>query len=105
MAKVICLHAHFPDEIEGIKFTPHPDGDGTKVSEEISDEAAARLASMKNAFRLHEPKTASNAGGKIAAKPPAAAPVAPPTAAPVDADQAAAGQSAPQGPGDATEVF
>jgi len=46
MAKVIYTLPNAPDEIDGIKFVPHPDGIGM-VSEDISDEKAERLVTIK----------------------------------------------------------
>lgn len=54
MPKVICKLDHASDEISGVKFTAV---EGGKLSEEISDEQAARFASIPG-YELVEEKKA-----------------------------------------------
>lgn len=84
---------HHPEEIDGVKYKPHPKG-GT-VSDEISDAAASRLATIPG-FTLIQP--AQRAPAQPAAVKQGVAPaVTPPAAAaPAAGDPAAA----PTPPGD-----
>lgn len=70
MAKVICTLENASDEISGVKFKKHPDGAGM-VSEDISDEQAARFASIPG-YELVGAKKADSATEKAAAEAAAA---------------------------------
>lgn len=95
MPKVICITRNASEDIDGVKFTKTEAG---MVSEEVSDEKAARFASIPG-FSLFEegqstqPSTVS-APVKTAPPPAATAPVAPPPAA--DAASTPAATDAPK---------
>ena len=84
MPRVICDLPNASDEIGGVKF--HPLEDGGRISDEISDEQAARFASIPG-YAIdedgHEPPKAEvkpapvarKSGGKKAAEPAPVAPV------------------------------
>lgn len=119
MAKVICALPNASGNINGVTFTPHPDGPGKDgilpmVSEDISDEQAAAFASIPGYTLVgvkKPPKTPAPtlapvqppAPAASAAPAPAASP-APAAAAPAATPPAAAAADAPA-PGSSPDVF
>lgn len=87
MAKVIYTLPNAPKEIDGVKYSPHPDGNGV-VSEDMSDEAAARLATIPG-FELVGAKSSAPAPS------PAPAPTTVPSPAPAPATTNPAPSPAP----------
>lgn len=92
MPRVICDLPNASDEISGIKF--HPLDDGGMISDEISQEQAARFASITGyaiddgsvpapvAVEAKPAPVARKTGGKKTAEPVAPEPVVEPVAQP-----------------------
>lgn len=101
MPKVVCTLENAADEISGIKFTALPDGAG-KVSDEISEDAAASLLSIKGYEPFEAPAApVPPAPTEKPATAPAKAPAAPTKKAQA-AKKAAEAPAATQEPADLT---
>lgn len=69
MPKVICTRPNASDEISGVKFVSH--GAGGMISEDISDEQAARFASIPGyaiaGMRQEDPDAVAKEADEMAA--------------------------------------